>query len=131
MHAQMCSSTSDFATMPVLPAPPATACAPCADSETTANTAFSRRRKKLKQTQPTATMQTTASAQQPLTSQTQLTHGKRKAISQQMSPPERRSTRQRFCPRVFDPSDSSAIDGYIQKRGISPDMQSSLPFETG
>ncbi len=36
-----------------------------------------------------------------------------------------------LLPTGFFPSDPRAIAGYIQKRGISPDMQSSLPFETG
>ena len=101
--------------------------------QATDKAALSRTRKKLKQTQATAIAQPARPKQQPLPQQTQPPQpcSKRKASSQQISQPETRSTRQRFCPRVFDPSDPTARAGYIYKRGISPDMQSSLPFETG
>jgi len=77
------------------------------------------------------TAQATEPGQQPSVRQTQPPRNKRKAISQPNLQPEKRSTRQRFSPRVFDPSDPTAVAGYVQHRGVSPDMQSSLPFDTG
>jgi len=88
-------------------------------------------RRKLKTAQATATLQVTEPGQQPSVRHTQRSRNKRKAVTQQNLRPERRSTRQRFCPRLFDPSDRTAIAGYVQQRGVSPDMQSSLPFDTG
>ncbi len=106
-------------------ASPAAACVPCADPHPATSATMHRRQKKLK------TAQATEPGQQPSVWHTQPPRNKRKAISQPNLQRERRSTRQRFCPRVFDPSDPTAVAGYVQHRGVSPDMQSSLPFDTG
>jgi len=112
---------------------PTAACVPCADSHPAASATMHRRQKKLKTAQATATLQVTEPGRQPSVRHTHRSHSKRNVITlQNLSlQPERRSTRQRFCPRVFDPSDCTAIAGYVQQRGVSPDMQSSLPFDTG
>ena len=112
-------------------ASPAAACAPCADPHPATSATMHRRQKRLRTAQATATLQVTEPGQQPSVRHTQRSHSKRKAITQQDLQPGKRSTRQRFCPRVFDPSDRTAIAGYVQQRRVSPDMQSSLPFPTG
>ncbi len=130
--APVTSEPDEASTVPLLcssddlmPASPAAACVPCTDSQPAISAIFNRSQKRLK------TAQATKPGQQPSVRQTQPPRNKREAISQPNFQPERRSTRQRLSPRVFDPSHPTAVAGYVQHRGVSPDMQSSLPFDTG
>ena len=104
---------------------------PSADSQPNVGAAPDRHQKKLKTAQATALLQMIGPDQQPSVRHARQPRSKRKAITQHIVQPHRRSTRQRIHPRVFDPSDPAAIAGYVRPQGVSPDMQSSLPFDTG
>ena len=112
-------------------APAAVACVPTTDSLPTSVHASGRRRKKPSNAQAPAALYTAEPHPQGTDRHSQVSRSKRKADSQPTLQPTRRSTRQRTSTRVFDPSDPAATAGYVQRRGASPDMQSSLPFDPG
>ena len=94
-------------------------------------TAPGRRKKKLKTVQVTTRIAAPPLDPPPCRRQSLPSCVKRKSDSQSVAPAVRRSTRQRIACKAFDPSDPTAKAGYVQKRGASPDEQSSLPFDPG
>ncbi len=122
---QLCSSSS-----PVL-ASTAADCRHDMSPHPCAVTASGRRQKKLKTVQVTTPIAATRLDRLPCRRQSLPLCVKRKSDSQSAASAARRSTRQRIDSKVFDPSDPTAIAGYVQARGTSPDTQSGLPFDTG
>ena len=103
---------------------------PAADIDAVQNPASRRKRANTRRTveQPSAAPTAHAATAQQFQRQ-------RKKRRRSVSPPAvqtlRRSVRIRVICRVFDPTDPAAIAGYVQPRGISPDSQSGLPYDTG
>ena len=115
----------------VTPVSAATSCLHDLGTQTSSAVASGPRRKKSKAVQVTTAHLTAQPEQQRRQRLALPLREKRKPESQPAFNAERRSTRQRFTTMVFDPSDPTAIAGYVHLRGASPDTQSGLPFDTG